>query len=234
LKAGLGEWGGVEHAIWDAIGKIAGQPVYRLFGGSAQRLKVYLTCVWRGKTDQSNVPIKDQADWAAKIKRAGYQGIKIRVNRPNPMEDANACGEIRAAVGPDFSIMVDRTANLTGLWDYDTALRVARALKKHDVRWLEEPFARDDFFSPARLGRDADIPISGGERFQGLDPFRECLVHDTYNILQPDAVICGGIFTVRKIAALAEAFHKPVILHGAMALRLPGWIQASAAVGAEW
>jgi D-galactarolactone cycloisomerase len=234
LKAGLGQWGGVEHAIWDAIGKIAGQPVYRLFGGSRQRLKVYLTCVWRGKTDQSNVPIKDQADWAAKIQRAGYQGIKIRVNRPNPMDDANACGEIRAAVGPDFSIMVDRTANLTGLWDYDTALRVARALKKHNVRWLEEPFAREDFFSPARLGRDADIPISGGERFQGLDPFRECLVHDTYNILQPDAVICGGIFTVRKIAALAEAFHKPVILHGAMALRLPGWIQASAAVGAEW
>ena len=224
----------MEHAIWDAIGKTAGQPVYRLLGGSKDRLNVYLTCVWKGKTDQSDVRGKDQADWAVKLKRAGYQGMKIRVNRPNPIDDVNVCGEIRAAVGPDFSIMVDRTADLTGLWDYGTALRVARALEKHNVRWLEEPFARDDFFSPARLAREVDIRISGGERFQGLDAYRECLVHDTYDILQPDAVICGGIFTVRKIAALAEAFHKPVTLHGAMALRLAGWIQASAAIGAEW
>jgi L-alanine-DL-glutamate epimerase-like enolase superfamily enzyme len=79
-----------------------------------------------------------------------------------------------------------------------------------------------------------EIRISGGERFQGLDAYRECLVHRTYDILQPDVVICGGILTVRKIAALAEAFHVPVTLHGSMALRLAGWLQASAAIGAEW
>lgn len=234
LKSGLGQWGGVEQTIWDAIGKIAGQPVSRLLGGSKSRLKVYLTCVWKGKTDQSNVPLEDQVEWAVKIHKAGYQGMKIRVNRPNPLDDADACGEIRAAVGPDFSIMVDRTANLTGLWDYGTALRVARALEKHNVRWLEEPFARDDFFSPAKLAREVDILISGGERFQGLDPYRECLVQETYDIIQPDVVICGGIWMARKIAALAEAFHKPVILHGSMALRLAGWLQTSAAIDSEW
>jgi len=37
--------GGLEEALWDAIGKIAGQPVSRLFGGAQSRLKVYLTCV---------------------------------------------------------------------------------------------------------------------------------------------------------------------------------------------
>jgi L-alanine-DL-glutamate epimerase-like enolase superfamily enzyme len=234
LKAGLGQWGGVEQAIWDAIGKIAGQPVYRLFGGSQARLKVYLTCVWKGKTDQSDVPRKEQVDWAMKIKKAGYRGMKIRVNRPNPLDDADVCGEIRAAAGPDFSIMVDRTANLTGLWDYDTALRVARALEKHNVRWLEEPFARDDFSSPARLAREVDILITGGERFQGLDRYRECLAHESYDMLQPDVVICGGIATARKIAALAEAYHKPVTLHGSMALRLAGWLHTSASIGAEW
>jgi len=171
---------------------------------------------------------------ALKIKKAGFTGLKIRAWRPNPIADADACGEIRAAVGPDFSIMVDRTANLNGLWDYSTALRVARALERHNVAWLEEPFARDDFFSPARLAREVNIAISGGERFQGLDPYRECLSLATYDILQPDVVICGGILTVRKIAALAEAFHKPVTLHGSMGLRLAGWLQASAAIGAEW
>jgi L-alanine-DL-glutamate epimerase-like enolase superfamily enzyme len=171
---------------------------------------------------------------ALKIKEAGFRGLKIRAWRPNPTDDADACGEIRAAVGPDFSIMVDRTADLPGLWDYSKALRAARALEKHNVAWLEEPFARDDFFSPARLAREVDIHISGGERFQGLNAYRECLVHGTYDILQPDVVLAGGIFTVRKIAALAEAFHKPVVLHGSMGLRLSGWLQASAAIGAEW
>jgi L-alanine-DL-glutamate epimerase-like enolase superfamily enzyme len=235
LKAGMGQWAGVEEAIWDAIGKIAAQPVSRLLGGNNKtRLKVYLTCVWKGKTDQSDVPGKAQVDWAVRLKEAGYRGMKIRVNRPNPLDDVAVCGEIRAAVGPEFSIVVDRTADLTGLWDYETALRVARALEKHNVRWLEEPFARDDLSSPAKLAREVDLRISGGERFQGLDPYRKSLVEQAYDIIQPDVVICGGISTVRKIAGMAEAFRKPVTLHGSMGLRLAGWLQASAAIGAEW
>lgn len=162
LKAGLARWGGLEHAFWDTIGRIAGQPVYRLLGGAKSSLKVYLTAVWRGKADQSQVAFKDQAETALTYKKAGFKGIKIRAWRPNPMDDAAACGEIRRAVGPDFAIMVDRTADLPGLWDYPTALRTARALEKHDVQWLEEPFHRDDFFSPARLAREVNILITGG------------------------------------------------------------------------
>jgi D-galactarolactone cycloisomerase len=242
LKAGLVEWGGLEHALWDAIGKIAGQPVYKLLGGSKNSIRVYLTCVWPGKDtrdysldDQSQVPYAAQAEMAVKIKNAGFKGMKIRAWRPRPTDDADACGEIRAAVGPDFEIMFDRTAHLPGkVWDYPTALSVARALEKHRAYWLEEPFDRNDFLSPARLAREVDIKITGGEAYQGLEPFRECLVHNSYDILQPDAVIAGGILMVRKIAAMAAGFHNPVILHGSMGLGLAGWLQAAAAIGAEW
>jgi L-alanine-DL-glutamate epimerase-like enolase superfamily enzyme len=234
LKAGLVRWGALEHAIWDAIGKLAGRPVHRLLGGSAASLKVYLTVVWRGNADQSQVAYREQAEMAARIKQAGFKGMKIRAWRPNPMDDVDACGEIRAAVGPDFAILFDRTADLPGLWDYATALKVARGLEKHNAYWLEEPLDRKDFVAPARLGREVKIPITGGERFQGLESYRECLVNRTYSVLQPDAVICGGILMTRKIATLAEAFHVPVVLHGAMGLRLAGPIQASAAIGAEW
>jgi D-galactarolactone cycloisomerase len=239
LQAGLIEWGGLEHALWDAIGKLAGQPVYRLLGGRKNRVKVYLTCVWPGKLDQSHVPYDQQAAMAVKIKQAGFKGMKIRAWRPRPLDDAEACREIRAAVGPDFAIMFDRTAHLPTsvgqkVWDYQTGLQVARALQKHQATWLEEPFARDDFFGPARLARDVDIPITGGEGYQGLDAFRECVMHHTYDILQPEGAGAGGILVCRKVAALAEAFHLPCILHGTMGLRLPGWVQASAAIGAEW
>lgn len=234
LKAGLNRWGALEHAIWDAIGRIAAQPVCRLLGGAKTRLRVYLTAVWTGKADQSEVPIEAQAETALAYKKAGFGGIKIRAWRPNPLDDVRACAEIRRAVGPDFAIMVDRTAELPGAWDYPTALRVARALEEHGVLWLEEPFARNDLASAARLAREVKILITGGERFQGLEPYRECLRQGSFDVLQPDGVIAGGIFTVWKIAALARAFGVPVVLHGAMGLRLAGWIQASAAIGADW
>jgi L-alanine-DL-glutamate epimerase-like enolase superfamily enzyme len=250
LKAGLDRAGGVEHAIWDAIGKVAHQPVYRLLGGSQTRVKAYLTFVWGGmwggkrggvdyKADQSNVPYAAQAEMAVKAKQAGFKGMKIRAWRPNPTDDAVACREIRAAVGPDFAIMFDRTAHLpesTGqkVWDYDTGLRAARALEKSGAYWLEEPFGRNDFHSHARLCRDVDIPITGGEGYLGLDPFREALMAEAYDILQPDGVNVGGIFLACKVKAMADAFRKRLMLHGTMGLNLAGWLQASAAVGAEW
>ncbi len=235
LKAGLIDWGGLEHALWDAIGKIAGEPVYRLLGGSKSAITVYLTCVWRGKEDQSEVPYQAQAEMAARIQKAGFKGMKIRAWRPNPMDDVDACAEVRQAVGPDFYIMFDRTAKFPGkVWDYDTALAVARGLEKHHAYWLEEPFDRSDFSSPARLARDVDILITGGEGYRGLDAYREVVKQNSLDILQPDARTVGGILTVRKVAALAEAFHKRVILHGTMGLGLAGWLQASAAIGAEW
>ncbi|MBI4604234.1 MAG: mandelate racemase/muconate lactonizing enzyme family protein [Planctomycetes bacterium] len=239
LRNGLGRWGGVEHAVWDAIGKVAGQPVYKLLGGSKASVKAYLTCVWQGNPDQSHVSYGEQAEMAAKIQKAGFKAMKIRAWRPSPLEDAEACREIRAAVGPGFAILFDRTADAPSragqkVWDYDTGLKVARALEKHGAYWLEEPFARDDYRSPARLAAEVEIPITGGEGYFGLEPFRECLVQKTYDILQPEGRGAGGILTCRKVATLAEAFGVRCVLHGTMALMLPGWLQASLAIGAEW
>ncbi len=240
LYNGLGKWGGVEHAVWDAIGKIAKQPVHRLLGGGADRVKAYLTCVWKGRLDQNHISYREQAEMALRIKRAGFKGMKIRAWRPNPLDDADACAEIRAAVGPDFAIMFDRTAHVPELttgqrtWDFETGYKVAKALEKHGALWLEEPFAREDYELPAKLARSVDILITGGEGYQGTHPFLECLHHRTYDILQPEGAGSGGILTCRKVATMAEGFHVPVILHGTMALMLAGWLQATLAIGAEW
>jgi L-alanine-DL-glutamate epimerase-like enolase superfamily enzyme len=235
LKRGLLNWGGIEEALWDGIGKVANQPVYRLLGGSTSSIPVYITAVWRGNMDQSQVPIKDQATYARRLKEAGFNGFKMRIFRPNFMDDVESCAGIIAACGPapGFKVMVDRTAHLSGkVWDYATGLAAAKALQQVGVYWLEEPFARDDFESPARLAREMDILITGGEGFKGLDAYRECLMHDTYDIIQPDLRTVGGLLTMRKVAALCEAYHKPCIGHGAFGLAVAGRIQAHAAWGA--
>jgi L-alanine-DL-glutamate epimerase-like enolase superfamily enzyme len=239
LRHGLIRWGGVEHALWDAIGKVAGQPVYRLLGGTSDRVKAYATCVWKGKKDQSHVAYDDQAAMGVKLKRAGYNGMKIRAWRPNPMDDVAACRVIKEAVGPGFAVMFDRTAHRPEevgqrVWDYQTGRSVARGLQEAGAGWLEEPFARDDYESPARLAAEMDLPITGGEGYVGLDGFRECATHKTYDILQPEGSGCGGILTCMKVAALAQAFRLSCVLHGAMGLRVAGWLQATLAIGSEW
>jgi D-galactarolactone cycloisomerase len=237
---GLDKWGGVEHALWDAVGRIAGQPVYRLLGGHSDRVKAYITCVWQGKADQSHVKYEEQAAMAVKLKAAGFKGMKIRVWRPNPLHDADCMGVIRAAVGSDFAVMFDRTAHAPvqaanqQVWDFETGLRAARALERQGAYWLEEPYARDDYNGPARLAAAVDIPVTGGEGYNGIDPFQKCLMQRTYDILQPDGRNAGGILNCRKVAIMAEGFHVPCILHGTMSLMLAGWLQATFAIGSEW
>ncbi len=236
---GLYRWGGVEHALWDAIGKIAKQPAYKLLGGNQSSVKAYLTCVWKGNPDQSQVPYKDQAAMAVRIKKAGFKGMKIRAWRPYPLDDAEACAVVMGEVGREFRLMFDRTAHapeVVGqkIWPYEIGLKVARALEKNGAYWLEEPFARDDYESPARLAREVDLLITGGEGFVGLEAFRQCLLHQTYDILQPEGRGSGGMWTVRKVATLAESFHVPVIQHGTMGLMLAGWLNSSLAIGAPW
>lgn len=236
LHRGLIYQGVLEEALWDTIGRVVGQPIFRLLGGSKTSIPVYITAVWPGPQDQSQVPIKDQAVYARRLKDAGFTGFKMRIFRPNFMDDVESCAGVIAACGPapGFKHMVDRTAHIPGwVWDYPTGLAAAKALQKVGVYWLEEPFARDDFESPARLCREMDpLMITGGEGWRGLDPFREGLVHETYDIFQPDLGTCGGLLTARKIAALCEAFHKPCIGHGAFGLNVAGRVQAHAAWGA--
>ena len=235
-ESGVQSWSGVEHALWDAIGKACNLPVAKLLGGYRDRLRVYRTCVFPGKPDQSDVPYETQAKFAVRLKSAGYHGIKVRAWRPRPMDDVDMVGVVRQAVGDDFEIMLDRTAVRPGwVWDYQTALQVARGLEKHRAYWLEEPFDGYDLLGPARLAAEVDIPITGGELGNSVYHFLAFLMNKTYDIVQPDARICGGILNARKIAVLAEAFGVRCIQHGSSGPSLAAWIQGGCAMpNCEW
>jgi D-galactarolactone cycloisomerase len=230
-ESGVQAWSGVEHAMWDAIGKASNQPVAKLLGGHRDRLRVYRTCVFPGKQDQSDVAYETQARYAARLKDAGYTAMKIRAWRPRPMDDVDACRAIKKAVGPEFALMYDRTAVRPGwVWDYRTALEVARGLEREGAYWLEEPFDGYDFEGPARLAAEVKIPITGGELGNNLHLFLAYLTNKTYDIIQPDTRICGGIWIARKVSVLAEAFGVPCIQHGTGGPALAAYIQAGCAM----
>ena len=246
-ESGVQSWSGVEHALWDAVGKIANRPVAKLLGGARDKLRVYRTTVWPYsaaalarnpllESDQAEVLYETQAKFAVRLKENGFGGMKIRAWRAKPIDDVEAVGAIRAAAGPDFKIMLDRTAVRPGwVWDYPTALAVCRGLEKHDAYWLEEPFDGHDIYGPARLAAEVDILITGGELGKSTYEFLEFLTNKTYDVIQPDTRICGGIWMARKIAVLAESFGVPCIQHGTSSLALAGYIQAGCAMNnCEW
>ncbi|CAN5688281.1 mandelate racemase/muconate lactonizing enzyme family protein [soil metagenome] len=199
----------IEIALWDVIGQACGQPVYKLLGGSQNRVKAYISTMQLKPADQ-------HAEEARGYFAQGFRAIKLRAHRMDPKEDLKAIRAVRDAVGDEMEIMVDANqawATEPPFWSFRTALWMARELDQLGVVWLEEPLPKDDLKGLAELARQADIPIAGGELEWGIHRFRDFLELGVYDIVQPDPHWCGGILECRKISALAEAACRQCILH---------------------
>ncbi|MCE5258332.1 MAG: mandelate racemase/muconate lactonizing enzyme family protein [Chloroflexi bacterium] len=237
LQQGLGTAPGVETALWDIIGKAAGQPVYKLLGAAKEHIPCYLTCVWPGPADQSGVTYEQQAADIKYYQEHGFKAVKIRGFRRPIQADGDAVATIRDAVGGRevMQIMIDRTGPYSGtIWTMDEAIIMARRFESLDVTWLEEPLNRGDVFEHAKLAQTVDIPITGGEGDRGLSMFSRYLKYGSYDILQPDTMNCGGILTTKKIGALAESFGVDCVLHGTHGLLLASRLQNEASLPNCW
>jgi len=205
--------GCVEIALWDIVGKISNQPLYKLWGAEKDKVPAYASMI------QLSTP-EERADMALRLQGEGWQGMKIRLHHETMKEDIRTIELVRAAVGSDFTIMTDANqAQSSGIWqpgvqwDFTRALDTARALKQLGVFWLEEPLRRYDFDGLAELNRLVDIPLAGGENNQGVQEFLWMIEKKVYDILQPEILVTEGIQGLRAVAALALANHKLVIPH---------------------
>ena len=199
--------GCIEIALWDIVGKVAGQPLYKLWGAQKDQVPAYASMI------QLSTP-EERADTAVRLKEEGWQGIKIRLHHPEMEEDIRTVELVRNAVGDDFTIMTDANqAQSSGIWqpgiqwDYSRALDTARALKEMNVYWLEEPLKRYDYDGLAELNRATDITLAGGENNQGVQEFLTIIEKSVYDILQPEILVTEGIQGLRAVAALALAHH---------------------------
>ena len=203
----------VDIALWDLIGKAAGQPLYKLWGGAKEKVPAFASMV------QLSTP-EERARLAAELKSQGWKALKLRLHYQTMKEDIRLVEAVRRAVGDDFDIMTDANqAQSTGnwqpgvLWDFERAVRTARELERLRCYWLEEPLKRYEFDRLAELNRLVEIPIAGGENNRGLHEFHGMLEKGVYDILQPEVLVSEGITGLRKIATLAEAFGKRVVPH---------------------
>lgn len=204
----------VEIALWDILGKQAGLPAYRLWGGAQDRVPAYCA------TAELRSPERRVED-IHRIISEGYRAVKLRFHHDDVRDDLKVVEAIRKAVGNRIEIMID--ANQAGIepglsahriWGFQRTLAVARELERLEVNWLEEPLTRYDYDGLARLRDRLDrIRIAGGEDNHGLHEFKLLIDRGCFDILQPDALLSEGVFQLRKVAAMAEAANLEIAPH---------------------
>ncbi len=204
----------VEVALWDLIGKATGQPVYRLLGGGADRLKAYAS------TGELR-PLEARVESAKQIVAEGFRALKLRFHSADYREDVRTLEAVRKAVGDDIDIMVDanwgwRIApdRQPNRWDLRTAIAAAREMERYGVYWLEEPLDAYDYDGLAELRSHLKtLRLAGAELNRGPEEIVTYLEKGCYDVYQPDCTFIGGISTARKIAAMVEAAGKVFTPH---------------------
>lgn len=196
----------VDLACWDIIGKMAGLPLYRLFGGYRDRVPCYVTCAYY----RDGKDLAELRDEVQKLKAQGHTGFKAKAGGLSLAEDMRRLEVVREVIGDDNALMVDVNRG----WDLETATEAISALEHLQPRWLEEPVRwADDRRELKLLSRRTRIPLSAGESELTSYGCRALLEEGAIRILQFDCTMFGGFTEGRKLAALCELNHVQVAPH---------------------
>ncbi len=196
----------VEMACWDIIGKVAGQPVYRLLGGACRdRIKAYANGWYTGERTPEAF-----AQAARRVVARGYRALKLdpfgagagELAREEHLASLALVEAVRDAVGPDVEIFIEMHGRFTAA----QAIALARDLERFAPGWIEEPVPPDQPGALARVASQVTTPVATGERLHTRAAFRDLLALGAADILQPDISHCGGLLETKKIAAMADTY----------------------------
>jgi L-alanine-DL-glutamate epimerase-like enolase superfamily enzyme len=197
----------IDIALWDLRGQRAGMPIWRLLGGDGRPVFVYAS----GGLYREGQSIEEfGAEYGGFTKR-GFRAVKIKVGGATIAVDVARTEAVRRHAGPDAQLMVDAVSG----YDVPRAIAFARAARDLDLTWFEQPVPIDDIAGMVRVQVEGGIALCGNESEYGLPAFRRLCETNAVHYLQFDTVVSGGFSMSRKIAAIAEAFHRPVTLHQA-------------------
>ena len=201
---------GIEQAMWDVKGKALGVPVYEMLGGRVRdRIRVY------GRVGGADM--ESYVESGRVTVERGFTAVKTAAPAPARFveserfvrEFAERIGALRDALGDEVDIGVDFHGRISP----PLAKQLIKAIEPHRPMFVEEPCLPENVDALAELARSTTVPIATGERLFTKWGFREVLEKRAAAILQPDLSHAGGIFEVRKIAAMAEAYFVAIAPH---------------------
>ena len=210
-RKGIGMVGisAIDLGIWDLMGKIKKQPVFKLLGGrTKKKIPVYASKLY-------SQPLNDLQAEAKKYVNDGFKMFKMRFGwGPKDGEDGikkniDLVNAVREVIGYDTDLMLEAYMG----WNLEYSKKIIPQLEKFKPKWLEEPVIPDDISGYAELNSMGKIPIAGGEHEFSYLGFKHLLEQKAVSYIQYDANRVGGITAGHKINLLAEKYNVPVVPH---------------------
>lgn len=199
---------GVDIAMWDITGKVAGLPLHKLIGGTHRnKVKVYGYGMMLRRESPECLALR-YADEAAEIKARGFAAAKMKVGL-GVQDDIRLAKAVRQSVGDDYDFMVDANHCYTT----SDAFHVGRALEELGAYWFEEPIAPEDLAGYRELRAGLKVNISAGEAEFSRWGWRALLESRGLDIAQPEVCALGGISEYLRVLALCHAHFVPVVNH---------------------
>jgi L-alanine-DL-glutamate epimerase-like enolase superfamily enzyme len=194
----------IDGALWDALGKACGQPLYRLLGGAKDRVPVYHSGgLWLSRS------IDELVAEAQSFVAAGFTAVKMRLGLADPNADIARVRAVRQAIGPQVRLMADANQGLNEA----QAIRLGRMLEEYDLTWFEEPLPAWDLDGLARVAATLDTPIASGETEYTRYGFRRMIELRSADILMPDLQRVGGVSEFMRVGHMAESYDVGVSSH---------------------
>lgn len=215
-RRSLHRWalGAMSMALDDLRARQRGVPVSDLYGPRVRdRVRPYASS--RGYVG-GTAPGDAWAEEAVTVNEDGFRAMKLRIGRYALGTELDALERVVTAA-PPMTWMADGN----GAYSLDDSRRLGAALEALDFRWLEEPLPTSDYAAYAPLARDLRIPLAGGEILESAEDAGPLLAGGSFDLVQPDVSICGGIAGVLDIARVAGMAGKVTVPHacsGAIAM----------------
>ncbi|RFP88737.1 mandelate racemase/muconate lactonizing enzyme family protein [Rhodobacteraceae bacterium 63075] len=220
----MGAFSGLEIACWDILGKARERPVYALLGGRMnERIRAYTYIYPLEHHDMETFWTDADAagEAAADYVEQGYTAVKFDPAGPYTMRGGHMpamsdistsvafCAAIREAVGDKADLLF----GTHGQFNTAGAIRLGQALEPFSPLWYEEPTPPDNIEDMARVARQVRIPVATGERMTTKAEFGAVMRAGAAEILQPALGRAGGIWEMKKVAAMAESFNVQMAPH---------------------
>jgi L-alanine-DL-glutamate epimerase-like enolase superfamily enzyme len=204
---------GIDIALWDLKGRLLNLPIYKLIGGKYRdRILAYGSFGVR----RARVSIDEAVKTATTFMERGCTAIKLRMQirehyqniEPDPTFDYARA--VRKAIGDGTPFWIDANNGYTAA----RAIEVGKRLRgEFDIRYFEDPISDQNHLEMAQVVAGLDVPIIAGEKAYTRWQFRDLITQGNPDVLNPDVTKVGGITEMKKIAAIAQAFSKPIMPH---------------------
>jgi L-alanine-DL-glutamate epimerase-like enolase superfamily enzyme len=192
---------GIEIALWDALGKSLGEPVYRLLGYKSAAPKLAYASQLFG-----NTPAETEAK-AKAAREAGFRAVKfgwVNYGRGSVAEDAAHIEAARAGMGGEAEVLID--AGQIFAQDVEAAAKRLPALERFGVLWLEEPFLADALAAYGALAdRSRKVGMAGGEGCHSAPMALNLIDFGKVGFVQIDTGRIGGLGPAKEVADHAVA-----------------------------